>query len=115
MRGGEGFQLMYNVGFPYFLPQKAERGLGDLHTNEGACFGMLCYVYQIKTIETKESKFPCLEYPVPFSVCQKVGGRLWIMSYVSLGNTNTDMFHHHILTKIPLMSFLCLLLCDSNN
>lgn len=100
---------------PYFLPQIAETGLGDLHTNEGACFGMSSSVYQIKTIETKGSEFPCLEYLVSLSLRQKVGGRLWVMSYVSLGNTIEIHFTIDFLTKILLMQFLCLLFCDSKN
>lgn len=62
----------------FFLLQKPERGLGDLHTNEGACFGMRCSFYQIKTTETEWREDPCLEYPVSLSLCQKVGGRLWV-------------------------------------
>lgn len=93
---------------------KAGKGLGDLHTNEGACFGMHCSVYQIKTIETKGSECPCLEYPVTLSLRQKVGGRLWVMSYVSLGNTTEIYFTTSFLTKILLMHS-CLLFCDSKN
>lgn len=100
---GRGF-IQHNVGFrSYFLPKKAGKGLGDLHTNEGACFGMHCSVYQIKTIETKGSEFPCLEYPVSLSLSQKDGGRLWVMSYVSLGNANKIYFTTDFLTKILLM------------
>lgn len=72
-------------------------------------------VYQIKTIETKGSEFPCLEYLVSLSLRQKVGGRLWVMSYVSLGNTIEIHFTTDFLTKILLMQFLCLLFCDSKN
>lgn len=97
-----------------FYPEKAGKGLGDLHTNEGACFGMHCSVYQIKTIETKGSECPCLEYPVTLSLRQKVGGRLWVMSYVSLGNTTEIYFTTSFLTKILLMHS-CLLFCDSKN
>lgn len=96
--------MRHNVGFSsYFLPQKAGKGLGDLHTNEGACFGMQCSVYQIKTIETKGSEFPCLEYPVSFYLGQKVGGRLWVMSYISLGNADEIHFTIDFLTKLLLM------------
>lgn len=111
---GSGF-IQHNVGFCTFYPKEAGKGLGDLHTNEGACFGMHCCVYQIKTIETKGSEFPCLEYPVSLSLGRKVGGRLWVMSYVSLGNTIEIHFTTDFLTKILLMQFLCLLFCDSKN
>lgn len=86
-----------------FLHQKGGEGLGDLHTNEGVCFGMSCSVYQIKTVVTEESEFVCLEYPVSLSPRQKVSGRLGLMSYVSLGNTNKIHFTTSIHTKILFM------------
>lgn len=107
---GRGF-TQHNV-VCIFYRKKAGKGLGDLHTNEGACFGMHCSVYQIKTIETKGREYPCLEYAVSLSVHQKVGGRLWVMSYVSLGNTIEIHFIRDFLTTILLMWFLCLLFCD---
>lgn len=107
---GRGF-TQHNV-VCIFYRKKAGKGLGDLHTNEGACFCMHCSVYQIKTIETKGREYPCLEYAASLSVHQKVGGRLWVMSYVSLGNTIEIHFIRDFLTTILLMWFLCLLFCD---
>lgn len=109
-----GWYTMMDLVFISY-PLKAGKGLGDLHTNEGACFGKYCSVYQIKTIETKGSEFPCSEYPVSLSVRQKVGGRLWVMSYVSLGNANQILFTTVFLTNTLLMSILYLLFCDTKN
>lgn len=73
---------------------------------------MQCPVYQIKIIETKGSKYPCSEYSPFLSLHQivEVGGRLWVMSFVSLGNTFEIQFTKDFLTTFLLLCLLFYLL-----